>query len=482
MMTRLSDLIGNLARPRVLVVGDLMLDRYVRGSVNRISPEAPIQILKVVSRTDAPGGAANVAFNAAALDLPVTCLGVTGNDEPARALTALLRKKHIRPLLIRDAGRRTTVKSRMTAHHQQMLRVDEEVNEPLSAATERRLIGLLKRISRNGVDIVVVSDYDKGTMTPSVCRVVADLCRKAKIPLIVGLKMKDAAKYRGATAVALNRAELALVSGIDHVDRGAKKVIRALDLQFLIVTLGEKGIVVRHRDGRSFAVAARAKEVFDVTGAGDTVIAVFSALHAAGVGVSDAIHLANTAAGIVVGKRGTETVSREELASAVREEGAGSHAKIVPLDRLARSVAGERARGNKIVFTNGCFDLLHPGHIETLRFAKSQGDILIVGLNSDRSVRRLKGPDRPITDQTGRAKILAALEDVDYVVIFDEETPLHLIRRIRPDVLVKGADWRTGGVVGRDVVESCGGRVVFAPLVRGRSTTQLVKAIRHKQI
>lgn len=458
-----------------------MLDRYIRGGVNRISPEAPIQILTVQSRDDRLGGAANVANNLAAFDAEVSCLGIVGRDKNGLILGRICRKARIRPFLIADRTRPTTLKSRMIAHHQQMLRVDEEGNDPVSVAIEEKLIKAAASVMRKGIDAIVVADYDKGVMTPKLCKTLVDIGRRRKIPLIVGLKTKNSGKYRGATAFSLNRSELAMVTGEHDLNRGAKKLLKSLSLQFLIVTLGEKGISLFARDGAPLAMPTQARDVFDVTGAGDTVLALFSAAYASGASLSDALHIANGGAGIVVGKLGTETVSREEIVAHFLAEANESHPKIAAMPQLAQRLKRERALGKSVVFTNGCYDLIHPGHVRTLRFAKSKGDILVVALNSDASVRRLKGKNRPLLSHRERAEVVASMEMVDYVVVFDEDTPYAAIRKIRPDVLIKGEDWKNAGVVGREFVESYGGRVELAPILKGVSTSGIVEKIRKSE-
>jgi len=333
---------------------------------------------------------------------------------------------------------------------------------------ERRLLAAaLRQAARS--DLAIISDYNKGTLTPSFC---GKFIRGARCPVLVGLKSRDFRKYARATGASLNRSELHTISHEDDVDAGAKKVIRELGLRFLVVTLGERGMRVYTRDVAPITLPAVARQVYDVTGAGDTALAAFGLGYASGLSLEECALLSNASAGIVVAKVGTETVTRDEL-RAQATDGDG-HRKIVRLPELEKALKGERARGRKIVFTNGCFDLLHAGHAQILQFARSKGDVLVVGLNSDRSVTKLKGKGRPILPQSDRARLLAALEAVDYVVLFDEDTPAALVKRVKPDVLIKGEDYKGKTVVGRQDA----GRVELAPLVKGISTSEIIRRIR----
>jgi D-beta-D-heptose 7-phosphate kinase/D-beta-D-heptose 1-phosphate adenosyltransferase len=480
--SRLLDALGRLRRPRVLVIGDLLLDRYHWGDVSRISPEAPIPILHVKREEYRLGGAANVARNAAAIGARVACAGVVGADPAARELHRLLRNSGIDArALVADRARPTPVKTRLIAHAQQMLRVDQEHAVPAAPAVERALLGAVRRLGL--VDLAILSDYHKGTLTPAGVRALVAHFRRRGIPVLAGLKRIPFAPYRGVTGASLNTSELGHAAGRPvrtdaDVLRAGRALARSLGAAFVLVTRGEKGMTVVSRAGAPDAVASRAREVYDVTGAGDTVLAVLGVALAGGVPLADAARLANAAAGVVVGKVGTETVTREELALDLAEGHAPHARKVVDARTLAARVAAHRKRGERVVFTNGCFDLLHAGHAQTLAFAKAQGDVLVVAVNSDRSVRRLKGPERPLVPQGSRATMLAALEAVDYVVVFDTPTPLPVLRAIRPDVLVKGAD--RGEVVGavRRFVDAIGARLVLAPVVQGFSTTGLVERIR----
>jgi D-beta-D-heptose 7-phosphate kinase/D-beta-D-heptose 1-phosphate adenosyltransferase len=469
MTDRLLDVLARLRAPRVFVLGDLILDRYVWGSVNRVSPEAPVQILNVEREEFRPGGASNVVKNLATLGARVSCGGVLGSDESGRELLRLLRSAGAdTAAVVRDSRKPTSVKTRMIAHNQQMLRVDSEKADPVGPDVQKRLLQASLRAAARA-DLAVISDYNKGTLPDALCQ---RFIRQAKCPTLVGLKSRDYRKYARATGASLNRSELLTVSREDDVDRGARKVLRELSLKFLVVTLGERGMRVYSKDAAPFTLPAAARQVYDVTGAGDTSLAAFGLAYASGLTLEECAILSNAAAGVVVAKVGTETVTRDEL-RAQASDGNG-HRKIVRLPGLVRALAAERARGRKVVFTNGCFDLIHAGHVSLLEFARSKGDLLVVGLNSDRSVRALKGDGRPLLPQAERARILAAFEPVDYVVIFDDESVAGLVKRLRPDVLIKGGDYGPAEVVGREHA----GQVELAPHVKGLSTTDLVRRIR----
>ncbi len=462
MNTRLIEIVGRLRSPRVFVLGDLILDKYVWGSVSRISPEAPVPVVNVKGEEYRPGGASNVVTNLAALGARVATGGIVGKDEQGAQLLRLLRAQGDVSAVLRDAGKPTPLKTRMLAHHQQMLRVDQERVDPIAPAAQARLLAAaLRQAARS--DLAIISDYSKGTLPPELCRA---FIRRAGCPVLVGLKSHDHRKYAKATGASLNRSELRLLTHEDEVDRGARKLLKQLSLRFLVVTLGEKGMRVISRDEPPITLPAVAREVFDVTGAGDTALAAFGVAYASGLSLEECAILSNAAAGIVVAKIGTETVTREELI-------ADGHRKVLPLPALLKALDGERKRGRRVVFTNGCFDLVHAGHVASLEFARSKGDVLVVGLNSDRSVRGLKGAGRPIVPQGDRARLLAAFEAVDYVVIFDRAKPDVLVRKVRPDVLVKGEDYRGKEVVG----SKDAGRVELAPLLKGLSTSDIIRRI-----
>jgi D-beta-D-heptose 7-phosphate kinase/D-beta-D-heptose 1-phosphate adenosyltransferase len=457
----------SLGRPRVLVVGDAILDRYVWGRVSRISPEAPIQVLDASAEEARAGGGANVARNLASLGARASFAGAVGRDAEGRLLLRALRRDGVSPsAVVVDPRRPTSTKTRMMAHRHQLLRLDRERRDPLEPAVERALAA---RIRAARADLIVVSDYHKGTMTPAVC---AALLSK-KIPVIVGLKSAETAKYRGATGASLNRAELRAVTRRDDLDAGARRLMRALDLRFLVVTLGERGLALYAAGERPVRLPTEARQVFDVAGAGDTLLAAFALAYGSGLPLRECARVGNLAAGIVVGKVGVEVTTRREMAEHLLAGGRRAASKVVSERALLRALAAERARGRRIVFTNGCFDLLHAGHVALAEFARAQGDLLVVALNTDRSVRGLKGPSRPIVPQADRARVVAALEAVDYVCFFDEPTPARLAKLVRPDVLVKGEDYAGRRVAGADH----SARVELAPLLPGSSTSALIRRV-----
>jgi D-beta-D-heptose 7-phosphate kinase/D-beta-D-heptose 1-phosphate adenosyltransferase len=475
---RLVGLVEGLPRPRIFVLGDLILDRFVWGGVERISPEAPIPVLSAEHEEVRPGGAANVARNLAALGARVNCAGIVGRDAAGAQLTRLLGDAGVGVGgILPGADRPTSFKTRIIARGQQMLRVDQETVEPIPPAQERRLERLVRRAARV-CEAAVVPDYRKGTLTASVAGTLVREFRRLGKPVLVGMKTPEVDKYRRATGVMLNRHELAQYTGLPGEEAAARALVDRLALKFLVGTLGERGLLVLDARGRLTRMPTQARAVYDVTGAGDSCLAAFAMAYQGGCALVDCAAIANAAAGVVVGKIGTEEVRRDELARALRQAEAHVEHKIAGVEELAAALRDERGRGRSIVFTNGCFDVLHPGHLNLLQFAKAQGDVLVVGLNTDRSVRALKGPDRPVFSQADRARLLAALEAVDYVAFFDEETPESLVRRVRPDVLVKGEDWKGKTVVGGAFVRKLGGRVVLAPLLPGYSTSETLRKMK----
>ena len=466
---------------RVLVIGDVMLDRFVYGSVERISPEAPIPVIHVERQSDMPGGAANVARNVAAMGARAILLGVVGEDADAADLRLqIATSPEITAELIVDASRPTTVKTRYVAEAQQVMRADRESRAALDSEMEQRLITAFTRLL-DGVSVVLLSDYAKGVLSDSVTRAVIGTAIKAGKIVIVDPKSKDLAKYRGATVIKPNRLELQVACGHpcatqDQVAAGARLVLAQRICGTLVVTRGKDGMSVIGADDTAVHLRSAAQQVFDVSGAGDTAMAALALGLAAGGGIVDAAALANIAAGLAVGKRGTATVSTGEMIAQLQPADPGQNAqKVFALESLLHLIGRWRDQNLKIAFTNGCFDLVHPGHIALLAHARRAADRLIVGLNADSSVRRLKGPNRPVQSEVARATVLAAMGSVDAVVIFADDEPLHLIDKISPDVLVKGADYQPEQVVGADLVISRGGKVLLAPLVPGHSTASTVK-------
>lgn len=485
MSSELTELLESFARAKVLVIGDVMLDRYVHGRVDRMSPEAPIPVLTVEWESAMAGGAGNVARNVAALGAKAILIGLIGDDATGDELTKLLKvTPRVEPRLVRDQSRPTIAKTRFVAGRQQLLRADSEHTHDASKAVMDDLIGAIRR-SVADVDVVVLSDYAKGVLSDTVLTAAIKAARDADKPIVTDPKSRDFSRYAGSSVVTPNRLEFSVAAGIQIREPGdviaaARKLAVAAEIDAMLVTLGEDGMVLVGADNNDepLLLPAEAREVFDVSGAGDTVVATLAVTLAAGADLDRAAQLANTAAGIAVAKAGTAVVYTTELARALHSrEVMSTDAKIAPLDEAIERVGLWRARRERIGFTNGCFDLIHPGHISLLRQAKAQCDRLVVGLNSDASVRRLKGESRPVQSETARAIVLASLELVDMVVIFGEDTPIDLIKAVRPDVLVKGADYTVDKVVGADFVKSYGGRIALAELVPGQSTTATVARI-----
>jgi D-beta-D-heptose 7-phosphate kinase / D-beta-D-heptose 1-phosphate adenosyltransferase len=476
----LVELVDAFGSPRVLVVGDYMLDRYVWGSVERISQEAPIPVLKVdITQPDhRPGGAGSVVADLAALGAKPAAAGIVGKDHNGTLLRDLIGKHAtgVKGLIV-DAARPTTVKTRMIARSQQMLRVDEESNTEIADAPAKRLIEHCRRAVKKS-DVVVVQDHGKGVVTRELMAALAKACRAAKVPLLVDpARTGDYMKYRGATVLAPNRAEAEHATGVhimckDTATEAGRKLIKSLGLKAVLLTLDREGIAVVAKGKQTEMVPANAVEVFDVTGAGDVVAATIALGLAGGHDLAGLARLANVAAGIEVGKIGVGTVTRGEILERIET---GSSSRIKSRADLATICADLRSRGREIVFTNGCFDLLHIGHVHLLREAKKFGDVLIVAINSDASVQLVKGPQRPIIPEEARAGMLAALQHVDYVTIYDEDTPTPLLKVIRPDVIVKGGEYGKEGVVGGALVEEMGGRIANVPMVDGYSTTKVAE-------
>ncbi len=484
-MTDLAAQLQAIAEVKVLAVGDVMLDRYLTGVVERISPEAPIPVLRILKEETALGGAGNVLRNLAALRAAPLFCGVIGDDVPGREVQALVGEAlgggaH----LMQDKEICTTVKQRMLSGGQQLLRADWDAGRPPRSQTletlERQALGLLGEARA-----LLLSDYGKGVLQPRLLRRLIEAARAAGLPVVVDPKGRDYRRYQGADFVTPNRRELAEATGLPtdsdaEVVAAAARLIAEAGVASVLATRSEQGMTLVSGDGRGGVGAvvhlpAEAQEVFDVSGAGDTVVAAFGAGLAAGLAPAEAAGLANIAAGVVVAKRGTAVAHPDELLRAGQKVRLHSaEAKIVDRSAAAAQARTWQAGGLRVGFTNGCFDILHPGHIHLLRQARAACDRLIVGLNSDASVRRLKGAGRPVQEEAARAAVLASLADVDRVVIFGEDTPYDLIAAIGPDVLVKGADYSEDQVVGGDLVKARGGRVVLAELKAGHSTTRTV--------
>ncbi|WP_028467465.1 D-glycero-beta-D-manno-heptose-7-phosphate kinase [Nisaea denitrificans] len=484
-MTHDSDLsakVESLSGVRLLCVGDAMLDRFVYGAVDRISPEAPVPVLRIERETAMLGGAGNVVRNLVALGAEACFISVIGRDAAGRELTGLVAEEPgVESHLLTVPGRETTIKTRYVAGAQQLLRADQENVHAIDAGLEEDLI------SRAVADLedssaLVLSDYGKGLLTDSILGALISAARNKGRPIIVDPKGTDYTRYRGATAITPNRRELSEASGMpagstDEIVAAARHIIETAGIGAVLVTRSQDGMtyVSGNPDDEPLHFDAVAREVFDVSGAGDTVVAVLAASLGRGIPVAEGIELANAAAGIVVGKMGTAVAYASELAAAFRAHDLlQGEVKVASPDMIAKRAEEWRKQGLKVGFTNGCFDLLHPGHVSLMRQAKAACDRLIVGLNSDASVSRLKGPARPVQSEAARASVLASLASVDGIAIFSEDTPQELIEMIRPDVLVKGADYTVETVVGADFVQSYGGKVVLAGLEDGHSTTATI--------
>ena len=486
-MTRaLPEVLASLDRPRVLVVGDIVLDRYLTGVVDRISPEAPIQVLRVENEEERLGCAGSVATMLSVLGAETTLLGVVGDDEGAARVAALADAARITLKAVVDPSRRTAVKTRHLAHShstdQQVLRVDEETIGPVSVDCEEHL-GEIARATIESCDAVIVSDYGKGVLTDGLLARLLRIAVERDLPVVVDPKGDDFTRYLGATCITPNRNEAfratgVAVSDLESADEAATVLLSQADLTFALVTLDKQGMYLKPRDGDGVHLPTTPREVFDVTGAGDMVVSVLGIALAAGASPVEAASLANVAAGLEVEHVGVVPITRDEIAARLAISTEGLSAKHVVREDVAALAERHRAAQRRIVFTNGCFDILHAGHVRHLAEAKSHRDVLIVGLNSDDSVRRLKGETRPLNSEDDRVEVLAALAVVDHVVVFDEDIPTSLIEQVLPDVLVKGMDYADKVVEGREIVEANGGHVVLAELHEGRSTTNLVDRIR----
>jgi len=465
----------NFAAARVLVAGDVMLDRYWHGSTSRISPEAPVPVVKVEHNEERPGGAANVALNLTALGAKVRLVGVTGVDEAAQTLSDSLAsagvETHFQPI----ESQPTLLKLRVISRHQQLLRLDFE--QPF--ATDSRALTQSIESALADCSVLVLSDYGKGTLKNH--QELITLAKKRGIAVLADPKGRDFSIYQGATVLTPNLAEFETIVGhcADEqqlLDKGMA-LLAELKLGALLITRGEQGMTLLCPDSAPLHLPARAHEVFDVTGAGDTVISTMAAALAAGQSLPQAVALANLAAGIVVGKLGTAAISAPELRRALQRE-SGSERGVLGTEQLLACIEDARAAGEKIVFTNGCFDILHAGHVAYLEQARALGDRLVLAINDDASTTRLKGAGRPINSVERRMAVLAGLKAVDWVVSFSEDNPRRLLEQIRPDVLVKGGDYSLDGVVGADIVRSYGGEVKVLGLVENSSTTAIVEKIR----
>jgi len=481
----LSNFLLKLPDLKLLVVGDLMIDEYVWGKVDRISPEAPVQVVAVNNQDYTLGGSGNVVNNLAALGADVAVLGVVGTGRDGELLLNILMELGSDPTgIIQEAGRPTTKKTRIIAEHQQVLRIDRETKQKISADTFASISALAEKIIPD-VDVILISDYGKGLITRELIAKLVNLAGAGGKIIIADPKGLDFSKYAGITLLTPNRKEASLASGIEITDQqslasAGRLLLQKSGIDKLLITCGKDGMVFFEPGHEPFTIRTNAREVYDVSGAGDTVIAVLGLGVAAGLSFKDAVALANTAAGIVVGKVGTATVTREELAHALLQsaDSTGSkHKTIKELAELSRKLHNDRKR---IVLTNGCFDLLHTGHIKLFAASKRLGDVLIVALDDDDSVKRLKGADRPVISAAERVGILSALDSVDYVVVFATHELDDVIKSIRPDILTKGSNYDSEEVQGREIVENYGGKVQLVPITEAISSSQIINNIKNK--
>jgi D-beta-D-heptose 7-phosphate kinase / D-beta-D-heptose 1-phosphate adenosyltransferase len=488
MPTRLIQLVDRLPQARVLLVGDLMIDRYVYGHAERLSPDAPVPVLHYQREDARLGGAGRVAADASTLGAKVRVVSILGSDETGRQIRRLLEECGCDLAgLVETPGRPSTSKVRLVGlaqhrHAQTMIRLDYEDASPIDDATADRVAAAFER-GLAECDVVCLEDYNKGLLTETLCRRLIELARRAGKPVFVDpAPLEDYSKYAGASAITPNRVEaskatrLACDAEADY-QPVAERLLQSLQLDCAVLTLDKSGAYLASREGQRLWLKTRERKVYDVAGAGDMVLAMLAAARAVGASWEEAVALGNIAGGLEVEKFGSVPITRDEIIADILAEARQQMGKQRTLEALLPELTRHRASGKKVVFTNGCFDLIHLGHVSYFRFAKAQGDLLVVGVNTDSSIRRLKGNKRPIINEHDRMSVLEELESIDYVVTFDEDTPMRLIEAIRPDVLVKGADYTKDKVVGADFVEQCGGSVALAPLVDGRSTSAVIQRI-----
>lgn len=478
---QLLSLIEGLGEGRVLCVGDVMLDRFVYGDVSRISPEAPVPVCRVISENAMLGGAGNVVRNLASIGVSVDFVSVIGSDKAAQEVQSLISNDdRIVAKFIKDPERQTTIKERFVAGSQQLLRVDREETEEVGSEISHQLVEYVSSLLPD-VGALVISDYGKGVLLTGTIIELIGAAREANCPVIIDPKGDDYRRYSGATLITPNRRELCEASRKDIFDddsaaAAAKFIASEYQIENVLVTRSAEGMTLVSLVGVEH-LSSEAHEVFDVSGAGDTVVATLAASLAVGSSLLEAARLANVAAGIVVGKIGTAITDVSEIAATLRhqEPQISGELKVMPLEAAVEQVAVWRAQGERVGFTNGCFDLIHPGHVAILAKSRAACDRLVVGLNADQSVKRLKGESRPVQNEASRAAVMASLGSVDLVVLFTEDTPVKLIEALRPDVLAKGADYTINEVVGGDFVQSYGGEILLVDLEEGHSTTGTIE-------
>ena len=488
MSTRLIEFVEQLPHKRIVVIGDLMVDRTIYGNAERLSPEAPVPILHFSHERSAVGGAGNVAANLSVLGCDVRVIGVTGQDEAGAQVRKLLGDYECETdWILEESARPTISKVRLVGlaqhrHPQQMLRLDYEdasaINPNLAARVIDRVIAALE-----GADALCIEDYNKGLLTDEVCQHIIQLAKARLIPVFVDpAAITDYSKYKGATTITPNSTETTKATGLPVTNLteykiAAERLLHDLDLEAAVLTLDKNGAYLATREGERRWLKTKERKVYDVTGAGDMVLAMLAVAKTGGATWAESVTLANVAGGLEVERFGVVPITRQEIIQELLTEAHEHVGKQRTLEQLLNELAYHRACGKKIVFTNGCFDLIHLGHVKYFRYAKAQGDLLVVAINTDQSIRRLKGDKRPIINEDDRINVLEELESIDYLVRFDDDTPLSLIEQIKPDVLVKGADYQKEQVVGWETVEQNGGRVALAPLIEGRSTSSVIQRI-----
>jgi D-beta-D-heptose 7-phosphate kinase/D-beta-D-heptose 1-phosphate adenosyltransferase len=468
----------------LLVVGDLMIDEYVWGEVERISPEAPVQVVVVRNEEYTLGGSGNVVNNLTALGARVSVLGVTGAGQNGKLLTAKLKDFGVDTRgIIREAARATTKKTRIIANHQQVLRIDRETTQGVAPQTFQSITELAEKIIPT-VDVILISDYGKGLITRPLVNKLVEIARSSDKTIIADPKGLDFSKYSGVSVLTPNKKEASLASGVEIVDEktliaAGQNLLDVCDVEKLLITCGKDGMLLFEPGQKPFKMSTKAREVYDVSGAGDTVIAALGLGLAVGLSCKEAVSMANTAAGIVVGKVGTATVSKKELSQSLERMADDTHTKHKSLDELAEICRKLQRDRKQIVLTNGCFDLLHVGHIKLFSASKKLGDVLIVAIDDDESVKKLKGSDRPVISASERVRILSALDSVDYVLVFANQDLYKVIENIHPNVLTKGSNYKSEQVLGRKIVESYGGRVELIPFTEDISSTQIINNIKN---
>jgi D-beta-D-heptose 7-phosphate kinase / D-beta-D-heptose 1-phosphate adenosyltransferase len=488
MPTRLIELVEHLPTVKIVLIGDLMLDRYIYGNAERLSNDAPVPVLHFQKEESRLGGAGRVAADLATLGAKVHMVSICGSDQTGQQICSMLKEYAVNTDgVISTPDRPGIAKVRMVGlaqhrHPQHLIRLDYEDPAPIDAALAERVLATLDA-ALDGAAALCIEDYNKGLLSPEVCKQVIALARKRNVLVLVDpYELTDYSKYTGATAITPNRREASAATRLPCGDEPtfaplAEKLLNGLDLEAVVLTLDKDGAFLATRDGERRWLKTKERKVYDVAGAGDMLLSMLTMARCAGGSWVESVALANVASGLEVEKYGSVPVTAAEIKLELLTEQHEHLGKQRTVDQLLPELQRHRAAGRRIVFTNGCFDLIHLGHVKYFQFARAQGDLLVVGVNTDHSINRLKGPKRPIVNQHDRLEVLEELESIDYLVLFDEQTPINLIEAIKPDVLVKGADYKKEQVVGWDVVEAAGGRVALAPLIDGRSTTALIDKI-----